>query len=89
VDVITTGKISEQGMVIKLPLKRVSFFIGPASCRFTREAVEWQTAGETIAILDAAVSALIRSSAPARGAGIGPGYDPGGGRKMGASQSDD
>src|SRR5882724_9533785 len=62
VDAITTGKASEQGFTIKLPLKRVSFFFGPASCKFTRENVDWQTVEETIAILDAAVSALILSS---------------------------
>lgn len=67
VDAITTGKASEQGFTIKLPLKRVSFFFGPASCKFVRENVEWRTAEETIAILDAAVSALIRSSGVAMG----------------------
>jgi hypothetical protein len=68
VEAITTGKASEQGFTIKLPLKRVAFFFGPASCRFTRENVDWQTAEETIAILDAAVSALIRCS----GVAVGP-----------------
>lgn len=67
VDAITTGKASEQGFTIKLPLKRVSFFFGPASCKSTRENVDWQSAEETIAILDAAVSALIRSSGVAMG----------------------
>ena len=67
VDIVTTGKASEQGFTIKLPLKRVSFFFGPASCKFTRENVDWQTAEETIAILDAAVSALIRSCGVAMG----------------------
>jgi hypothetical protein len=67
VDAITTGKASEQGVTIKLPLKRVSFFFGPASCKFTRENVDWQSAEETIAIFDAAVSALIRSSGVAMG----------------------
>lgn len=62
VDAITTGKASEQGFTIKLPLRRVSFFVGPASCKFTRENVDWQSAGETIAVLNAAVSALILSS---------------------------
>jgi hypothetical protein len=61
-DPITTGNISEQGITIKLPLKRVSFFFGPASCKFTRENLDWQTADETIAIADAALSALTRSS---------------------------
>jgi hypothetical protein len=67
VDAITTGKVSEQGFTIKLPLKRISFFFGPASCKFTRENVDWQTAEETIAILDGAVSALIRTSGVAMG----------------------
>ncbi|HYW43419.1 MAG TPA: hypothetical protein VE959_11225 [Bryobacteraceae bacterium] len=67
VDVITAGKASEQGFTIKLPLKRVSFFFGPASCKFTRENVDWQLVDETIAIFDAAVSALIRSSGVAMG----------------------
>jgi hypothetical protein len=62
VDAITTGKTSRQGFTIKLPLKRVSFFFGAASCRFTRENTDWQWADETVAIFDAAVSALIRSS---------------------------
>jgi hypothetical protein len=59
VDAVTTGKVSEQGFTIKLPLKRVSFFFGPASCKFTRENVDWQSAEESISILDAAVSALV------------------------------
>ncbi len=67
VEAITTGKASEQGVAIKLPLKRVSLFFGPASCKFTRESVDWQTADETFAILDAAVSALIRTSGVAMG----------------------
>ena len=67
VDAITNGKASEQGFTIKLPLKRVSFFFGPASCRFTRENVDGQTAADTIDILDAAVSALIRTSGVALG----------------------
>jgi hypothetical protein len=67
VDAITTGKASEQGFTIKLPLKRVSFFFGPASLKFTRENVDWQSTGETIAILDAAVSALTRSGGVAPG----------------------
>ena len=60
VDAVTTGKASEQGLTIKLPLKRVLFFFGPASCKFTRESVDWESAEESISILDTAVSALIR-----------------------------
>ena len=68
VEGITTGKAAEQGFSIKLPLKRVSFFFGPASCKFTRDNVDWQLADETIAIFDAAMSALVHSS----GVSLGP-----------------
>jgi hypothetical protein len=59
---ISTGKPSEQGFTLKLPLKRIAFFFGPASCRFTRDAVDWHMQEETIAVLDAALSAFIRFS---------------------------
>src|SRR5258708_3948199 len=59
VEAVSTGKPSEQGANIKLPAKRVLFFFGPASCRFTRENVDWQSIEETIAILRAALSPLI------------------------------
>ena len=62
VEVLSVGKPSEQGVSFKLPLKRVSFFFGPASCKFTRDDASWQAVDETIQILDAAVSALTKSS---------------------------
>jgi hypothetical protein len=65
VEPITTGKISEQGVTFKLPLKRVLFFFGAASCRFTRDAVDWDSAEETLAILDAVLSALVQLSSVA------------------------
>lgn len=65
---IITGKTSEQGFTIKLPLKRVSFFFGAASCKFTRENSDWQSAEETIAIFDAGISALIHAA----GVNLGP-----------------
>jgi hypothetical protein len=55
----TTGKLSEQGVNIKLPLKRVSFFFGPAYCKFTRDDVNWESAVETITILDVIASILV------------------------------
>jgi hypothetical protein len=62
VEVITTGKNSEQGVNFKLPEKRVAFFFGPMSCKFTKEAADWSSAEEIISILDAARSTLIESS---------------------------
>ena len=66
-DVVTTGKASEQGVTIKLPRKRASFFFGAASCKFASEGVDWQSVDETIAVLDAAVGALVRSAGVAGG----------------------
>ncbi len=62
VDVLSVGKPSEQGISVKLPLKQVSFFFGPASCKLTRDNASWQSADETLAILDTAVSALTKLS---------------------------
>jgi hypothetical protein len=58
VEVIQTGKPSEQGIKFKVPEKKSSFFFGPASCKFTRDDTDWSLAEETILILDTALSAL-------------------------------
>jgi hypothetical protein len=68
VEVRSTGKPSEQGVNFKLPLKRVSFFFGPASCKFTRDDADWGSSEETISILETFVSTLIRLSGVAIGA---------------------
>jgi len=68
VEPINIGKASEQGFTMKLPIKRVSFFFGVASCKFTRENVDWRSAQETIAIFDAGISALIHAA----GVTLGP-----------------
>jgi hypothetical protein len=67
VEAITSGKTSEQGFTIKLPTKRVSFFFGAASCKFTRENSDWQSAEETVAIFDSGITALVRASGVAPG----------------------
>jgi len=59
VEVISTGKPSEQGIKFKIPEKLCSFFFGAASSKFTRDSASWETADETIEIVDAAVTALI------------------------------
>jgi hypothetical protein len=61
VEPITTGKPSEQGIKIKLPEVRISFFFGPASCKFVRDGVDWATVGETIEILAIALDTLTKS----------------------------
>jgi hypothetical protein len=58
VDPINTGKPSEQGIKIKLPEKRVTFFFGASGCKFKRESVDWATAEETIEILQTCLTTL-------------------------------
>jgi hypothetical protein len=79
IEPLSTGKLSEQGFNFKLPLKQVSFFFGPASCRFTRDNADWGMAEETLAILDAGLSAFVEVSHISFGlrtAGIGVHLQP-------------
>ena len=62
IEVLTVGKPSEQGIKFKLPEKQSSFFFGPSYCKFSKDNADWPSADETIAILDAALSALIKSA---------------------------
>jgi hypothetical protein len=59
VEPITTGKPSEQGITIRLPGKRASFFFGPSGCKFTRDTVDWSMAQETAEILQTCLSTLL------------------------------
>jgi hypothetical protein len=68
IESLNTGKLSEQGIVMKLPLKRVTLFFGPAYCRFSRDAVDWNLAAETIEIFDVATSAFVSLSGVPMGA---------------------
>src|SRR6266853_2533306 len=61
VEIITTGKPSEQGLKFKLPQKQITFFFSPTLCRFTKDNADWESAEETITILDVAFSTLARS----------------------------
>lgn len=62
VEIITTGKPSEQGLKFKLTEKHAAFFFGPALCRFTKDNASWETAEETIQIMDTAFSTLAKTS---------------------------
>lgn len=61
IEVISEGKPSEQGVKFKIPSKRTSFFLGPASCKLVRDDAGWDSAQETIAILDAGLNVVMRS----------------------------
>jgi hypothetical protein len=62
IEAVTTGKTSEQGVTFKIPLKRISFFVGSAYCRFTRDALDWRLAAETLVILNALLGVLLKST---------------------------
>jgi hypothetical protein len=59
VEVITEGKPSEQGIKFKLPANRTSFFFGAALCKLTRDDADWESAEETIKILDIGLRTLV------------------------------
>jgi hypothetical protein len=58
IEVMTAGKLSEQGVKLRLPTYNVSFFVGPAGCKFTMERVSWTDVDEILRILDTALKAL-------------------------------
>jgi hypothetical protein len=59
VEAVTTGKPSEQGVKFRLPSQKITFFFGPAGCKFTKEAATWEAADETLHILNAALEVLV------------------------------
>jgi hypothetical protein len=61
VEVITTGKLSEQGVKFKLPQHRITFFYGPVSFKFTQDGASWDTADLSLGVLNAAVAALAQT----------------------------
>ena len=52
VEVITEGKPSDQGVKFKIPSKRTSFTFGAGSCKLNWDDADWESAQETIKILD-------------------------------------
>jgi len=62
VEPVTTGKPSEQGINFRLPQKKILFFFGAGSCKFTKTDADWASAQETASVLSAATEALQRSS---------------------------
>ena len=67
IEILTTGAISQQGVTLKLPVKNISFFVGANFCRFSRNAVAWTMAEETLTIFETSVSALERLTGVERG----------------------
>jgi hypothetical protein len=67
VEFITSGKLSDQGIRIKIPHRNASFFFGAASCRFTKEAANWLEVDEIQHLLTTLLDTLARSAAVAFG----------------------
>lgn len=61
VEIITTGKPSEQGLKFKLPQNKIAFFFGAALCRFSKDNADWASAEETIKVMDVALSTVAKS----------------------------
>jgi hypothetical protein len=61
-EVLTTGKPSEQGIKLRLPANKVTLFFGATGCKFTKDAAMWIEADEILRILDAALNTLARTS---------------------------
>ena len=58
IEIRQTGKLSEQGVNFKLPVKLASFFFGPSFCRFTQDSMTWESAGETLEVVSAVLKVL-------------------------------
>jgi len=59
---LNEGKNSERGVNFKISSQNVSFFIGAASCRFTKEGANWADADQNIEIMQTALAAFHRVS---------------------------
>jgi hypothetical protein len=79
IEVLTTGKLSEQGVTFKIPAKNIILFVSATLCRFSRTSVSWDMAKETIGILAdsiAAVQLLIKPKMASRHTSMGMHIQP-------------
>ncbi len=67
IEFLTSGKLSEQGAMFKIPNKGISFFVGATMCRFSRSSVNWTMAEETIGILADSLAAVANLAKPKMG----------------------
>jgi hypothetical protein len=58
IEPITQGRLSEQGVKVKIQKLRASFFFGPSQCRLTWDDASWPSAGEAIQILTIGTNVL-------------------------------
>lgn len=61
-ELLTTGKPTEQGVKIKIASQNASFFFGAVHCKFVKDPAVWAEADHITAILVAALEALQRAT---------------------------
>ena len=66
-ELVSTGKTSDQGFTLKLPLIKSAFFIGPAWCKFTRDDADWGLAEETVAVVETGLAAVMQNTSMSMG----------------------
>ena len=62
IEVLTTGKLSEQGVAFKVPQQDITFFVGATMAKFTRSRVSWDVVRATLGILEALLGVLAKLS---------------------------
>jgi hypothetical protein len=50
-EVLTTGKTSEQGIRLKLRGERITMFVGASSCKFVKDGAVWKEADRVLGML--------------------------------------
>lgn len=59
VEFLTTGKLSEQGVKIKIASQGAWFFFGAAGCRFTKDPALWAEADQILGLLGTILDGLV------------------------------
>ncbi len=61
-EVVSSGKATEQGIRLRLRSQMITFFFGATSCKFTKEAASWPEADAILHILDRFLTILAEKS---------------------------
>lgn len=62
IELITTGKLSEQGVKILIPSQKASFFFSAAGCKFVKDSANWAESDETLHLIETALNTLAQTS---------------------------
>lgn len=61
-EVIATGKLTEQGVRIRMAAQRASFFFGVTACQFVKDGANWSEADDILRLLQTALTTLAKTS---------------------------